>query len=1350
MTSKTTSKMRTINKKRQQIETEIRLTHLSSKRLLKEKQTKNIYKKDYGFYKKLAKDDNKRNKHLHKLEDKLVVENDRLTEIRHSAYIHERKPEFLMATIMIAIIGLLFISNLDGITTLTGSAISTGEESITQIIGIAYTQNSILDLNLQNATSLRINGKIIGSGRTRVWLDINGTRYAVIDRDTLSVDNLITGQVVDNGSINLSVTINETIEIVNETTEPIVNETIVETRSGEAASALRTERPVMPNDKALNTPKNKPQRETNVTVNETVEPVVNETINETVEPIVNETITEPVVNETTPPTETISELIVDNECVDTCSLNIAGGQLIIELENTSLQLDSITYTVPVVEPQNTEPTQTTTIENMIIENETTILAADYFTDADGDTLTLDIKQSAGVTTVTAPGSITLTPATPGIYEVFLYYTDGISLKRSNDFNITIPGEVPSTNETTNVTNETETGSGSYNITTTIITNETTTISVETELLPKGLIKLNKSNAHLVKINLKDKHGNVIGQFKKTVSDDGLTLELEGKTKKVKVKGKGIGLEVQEVDVKPNVKIKNIKEAPAELDIIIDETNQTIANGHFTTPIIYVDHIIMEEAEISLPKSGKVNSILRCRNFIKETFTCPKWERVQIPFSENETHISFVAKRFSGYGGGNLTIITLQSYPTKYGEWKVDFSTLGKEDLIIEGYNGTLFGVDLEHQSLKCGNTELNAAVSGNTVTYADFECNETASHTVRVLTDGKHIQKFTFGESVGYANNLASNVPKTLNIQGKLTNSTGNVNGSHNFTFRLFTVYTGGSNVWEENQTLTVNDGVYDAILGTTTSLDGIDFDGQYFLELAVNNETMSPRINLTSTPYTERARRADSLECTDCINESHITNGTIVDADISSSAAIAASKISGTALTNSTSFTGEVTGNFDSIVLSDSALDDVYIELTDTFAGDVGGTYGATTISANTIGTTEIVDDSINASDLNATNAPGDNQVLTYDSGTGGFTWEADQTGSGDGTAGWTNTSTTTQTGLNVNITNSTGASKMFVNVTSGYVGIGTTDPSSELQVSGTIVGTTINASAFYDDGVLLGDILGINTNGEYLLGGAGSGTVSLTVNETKLNETIDARDSDTTYTESSMYLILSSTVFDFNETKLNETINALQLSESQVEAFVYDDYNNLSSVWNVTGSGTNDIIFDLNTFFLDISANRIGIGTNAPTHELHVVGSVNITQDLYIGGSLYGGGGDIAEEIPASEELESGDVVIIDITKNETVKKSDSAYSTLVAGIVTTDPAMIMTKGDGGTPIALVGRVPVKVTTDNGAIQVGDLLTTSNKPGYAMRCEDRMKCVGAIVGKALEPISEGDGMIIALLTLG
>jgi hypothetical protein len=75
------------------------------------------------------------------------------------------------------------------------------------------------------------------------------------------------------------------------------------------------------------------------------------------------------------------------------------------------------------------------------------------------------------------------------------------------------------------------------------------------------------------------------------------------------------------------------------------------------------------------------------------------------------------------------------------------------------------------------------------------------------------------------------------------------------------------------------------------------------------------------------------------------------------------------------------------------------------------------------------------------------------------------------------------------------------------------------------------------------------------------------------------------------------------------------------------------------------------------------------------------------------------------------------------------------------------IMTQWPGRPLLALMGRVYVKATAENGPIRVGDLLTTASVPGYAMRCDSPEECGGAIVGKALEPLDEGEGLIEALM---
>jgi hypothetical protein len=68
---------------------------------------------------------------------------------------------------------------------------------------------------------------------------------------------------------------------------------------------------------------------------------------------------------------------------------------------------------------------------------------------------------------------------------------------------------------------------------------------------------------------------------------------------------------------------------------------------------------------------------------------------------------------------------------------------------------------------------------------------------------------------------------------------------------------------------------------------------------------------------------------------------------------------------------------------------------------------------------------------------------------------------------------------------------------------------------------------------------------------------------------------------------------------------------------------------------------------------------------------------------------------------------------------------------------------------PIALIGKVYCKVDAQYGAIEVGDLLTSSQTPGHAMRASEGNRAFGAILGKALRPFRGGRGLIPILVAL-
>ena len=128
-----------------------------------------------------------------------------------------------------------------------------------------------------------------------------------------------------------------------------------------------------------------------------------------------------------------------------------------------------------------------------------------------------------------------------------------------------------------------------------------------------------------------------------------------------------------------------------------------------------------------------------------------------------------------------------------------------------------------------------------------------------------------------------------------------------------------------------------------------------------------------------------------------------------------------------------------------------------------------------------------------------------------------------------------------------------------------------------------------------------------------------------------------------------------------------------------------------------------------------------------------------------------DVAEYFPAPEDPEPGTVMTIDPAGASKLRSSGKAYDTTVAGIVSTAPGVSLgTKEDGNDGeklIAVAGRVPCKVDASYAPITPGDLLTTSDTPGHAMKATD--PAIGTILGKALEPLDAGTGTIEVLVTL-
>ena len=154
---------------------------------------------------------------------------------------------------------------------------------------------------------------------------------------------------------------------------------------------------------------------------------------------------------------------------------------------------------------------------------------------------------------------------------------------------------------------------------------------------------------------------------------------------------------------------------------------------------------------------------------------------------------------------------------------------------------------------------------------------------------GKARETISIGFAVGFlflaftVFSAQAAVPQKVNYQGYLTDSSGApVNGTRQMTFALYTVLSGGSSIWTETQTVSVNKGIYSVDLGDVMPIN-LPFDAQYFLGIQVCTDgsvpcttfdpEMSPRQPLQTVPYSFRAGAADSAATASSIPWSSVTS---------------------------------------------------------------------------------------------------------------------------------------------------------------------------------------------------------------------------------------------------------------------------------------------------------------------------------------------------------------------------------------------------------------------------------------------------------------------------------------------
>mgnify|MGYP001585353540 CR=1 FL=1 len=160
----------------------------------------------------------------------------------------------------------------------------------------------------------------------------------------------------------------------------------------------------------------------------------------------------------------------------------------------------------------------------------------------------------------------------------------------------------------------------------------------------------------------------------------------------------------------------------------------------------------------------------------------------------------------------------------------------------------------------------------------------------------------------------------------------------------------------------------------------------------------------------------------------------------------------------------------------------------------------------------------------------------------------------------------------------------------------------------------------------------------------------------------------------------------------------------------------------------------------YFNICADTDSVGTTANVTRLRVT--------LF---EVDNSNADLAELYSTADStLEPGELVSLDPNVINGVKRTVRPYDSQLIGVISTEPALLIGGQDDGVtavPVALAGRVPVKVSTENGPVKPGDMLTSSSFPGVAMKATK----AGTIVGQAMTGFDgEGIGSVMVFIKNG
>jgi hypothetical protein len=566
--------------------------------------------------------------------------------------------------------------------------------------------------------------------------------------------------------------------------------------------------------------------------------------------------------------------------------------------------------------------------------------------------------------------------------------------------------------------------------------------------------------------------------------------------------------------------------------------------------------------------------------------------------------------------------------------------------------------------------------------------------------------------------------PTSFTYQGSLSDGGSPASGAYDLQFKLFDALSGGTQI---GTTITRDDvAVSNGIFTVTLDFGLTAFPGgDRFLEIAVRPgastdafTTLSPRQQITSTPYAVR-----SLNATSADNLSAACAGCVTSGQISS--------VAGNLISGAIPVAGVPAGSSNYIQNTSTLQPSSNFNISGN--GFIGGNVG--------IGTTSP------GSKLHVTTSSSDAVRGQSSSGVGVRGSSVDGIAvRGDSTNG---------AGVLAFSLNGTGVSAESTNSEAGHFKI----------INASNNKSALHAATNSGGNALLAVTTGTGNAGEFQVANANSTATAVYVKTNGKDAALRAE-----------HFGSSGGGGDFTINNANNTGNAVrgyttgkgnagefQISNSSSTAqALLVQTNAKDDGVHVKHTGSDGNAGDFRIENTSSSSSALYAKTDGTGYAANLDGKVRV-KVLEIAG-----GADLSEHFEvnavadrnsdaSSQQIQPGLVVSIDPDNPGKLMISGRAYDRRVAGIISgaggVKPGMLMSQAgsiaDGNQPVALTGRVYCWVDASNGPIEPGDLLTTSDIPGYAMKVTDYAKAQGAIIGKAMTGLKAGKGLVLVLVTL-